>query len=51
MTHDDVKAINTEQDPDCVKPVCVDTDTIEAGTLTMRFPAKSWNVIRLQKQV
>ena len=50
LTHDDVKAVNTEQDPDQVKPVCVNTDCIDAGTLTMKFPAKSWNVIRLQRQ-
>ena len=50
LTHDDLKAVNTEQDPDQVKPVCVQTDTIDAGTLKMHFPAKSWNVIRLQKQ-
>ena len=50
LTHDDLKAVNTEQDPDQVKPVYVQTDNIDAGTLKMRFPAKSWNVVRLQKQ-
>ncbi len=49
MTHDDVKAVNTEQDPDQVKPVYAECEKIDAGTLTMRFPAKSWNVIRLAK--
>ena len=48
LTNDDLKAVNTEQEPDRVKPVCVDTDAIDNGTLTMRFPAKSWNVIRLR---
>jgi alpha-N-arabinofuranosidase len=47
LTHDDVKAVNTEQDPDNVAPVTVNTDTIDAGTLTMHLPAKSWQVIRL----
>ena len=47
LTHEDVKAVNTEQDPDRVAPVTVNTDAIDAGTLTMRLPAKSWNVIRL----
>jgi alpha-N-arabinofuranosidase len=50
LTHDDLKAVNTEQDPDQVKPVYVQTDNIDAGTLKMYFPAKSWNVVRLQKQ-
>ena len=36
-----------EQDPDNVAPVTVNTDTIDAGTLTMHLPAKSWQVIRL----
>jgi alpha-N-arabinofuranosidase len=47
LTHDDVKAVNTEQDPDNVAPVTVNTDTIDAGTLTMHLPARSWQVIRL----
>ena len=47
LTHDDVKAVNTEQDPDNVAPVTVNTDTIDAGTLTMHLPAKSWQAIRL----
>ena len=50
LTHDDLKAVNTEQDPDQVKPVYVQTDSIDGGFLQMRFPAKSWNVIRLQKK-
>ena len=47
LTHEDLKAVNTEQDPYRVAPVCVSTDTIDAGTLTMRLPARSWNVIQL----
>jgi alpha-N-arabinofuranosidase len=47
LTNDDLKAVNTEQDPDRVSPVKADTDKIDAGTLTMCLPAKSWNVIRL----
>jgi len=43
LHHDDMKAINTEENPDEVKPVQVPVQ-IEDGKLIL--PAASWNVIR-----
>ena len=49
MTHADLKAVNTEADPDNVKPVPVETDSFTGGMLEVKLPAKSWNMIRLKK--
>ena len=49
MTHADLKAVNTEADPDNVKPVPVETDSFTDGMLEVKLPAKSWNMIRLKK--
>ncbi len=49
LTHDDVKAENTEKNPDNVKPVTVKNSKVEKGILSSLLPAKSWNVIRLTK--
>lgn len=49
LTHDDVKAVNTEENPYEVVPVSVDGDVIADGILTAVCPAKSWNMIRLVK--
>ncbi len=47
LHHDDVKAVNTEENPDNVTP-CLETGACcDGGTLTVRLPALSWNVIRL----
>jgi len=46
LHHDDMKAINTEENPDEVKPVCV---TPEKAGEAIILPAASWNVIRLEK--
>ena len=43
LHHDDMKAINTEENPDEVKPVQVPV-VIEDGAILL--PAASWNVIR-----
>ena len=43
LHHDDMKAINTEENPDEVKPVQVPVG-IEDGAILL--PAASWNVIR-----
>ena len=43
LHHDDMKAVNTEENPDEVKPVQVPVQ-IEDGKLIL--PAASWNVIR-----
>lgn len=47
LHHDDVKAVNTEENPDNVSPVSAQGAKIEGGVLTVKLPALSWNVIRL----
>ena len=49
MHHDDVKAVNTEENPDNVSPVKGADGTLDGGRLTISIPALSWNVIRLTK--
>ena len=49
LHHNDVKAVNTEEDPDNVSPKEMTGDTIDGGCLTARLPALSWNVIRLSR--
>ena len=49
MTHNDMKAINTEENPNNVAPVCGGTSLVENGVLTATLGKHSWNVIRLGK--
>ncbi len=49
LSHDDMKAVNTEKNPDEVAPVKFDGSKIDDSTLTVRLPKHSWNVIRLVK--
>ena len=49
LHHDDVKAVNTEENPDNVRPVKGAGGTLDGGRLTIAIPALSWNVIRLIK--
>ena len=46
LHHDDMKAVNTEANPDEVKPVMVDAPKPGEPVI---LPAASWNVIRLMK--
>ena len=46
LHHDDVKAVNTELNPDNVKPVSVPVDLKDGKVI---LPAASWNVIHLTK--
>ena len=46
LHHDDVKAVNTENDPDNVSPVAGPGGVIDGGKAVIRVPALSWNVIR-----
>ena len=48
LHHDDVKATNTEQDPDNVKPIDVKPEL--CGT-SVTLPKASWNVMRFEKQI
>ena len=50
LTHKDLKAVNTEENPDNVKPVDFTKGSkVTKGILNSKLPAKSWNVIRLAK--
>ena len=46
LHNDDVKAVNTEENPDCVVPVSVGIDKQDGGSSQVRIPALSWNVLR-----
>ena len=48
LHHDDVKAVNTEDNPMNVAPITVQGAKIEDGVLTVKLPALSWNVLRLK---
>ena len=48
LHHDDVKAVNTERNPDNVYPGKGNIWHIDEGKLTIMIPALSWNVIRLR---
>ena len=49
LHHDDVKAINTEDNPDEVAPSKVRNSKLDDGKMNVKLPALSWNVIRLSK--
>ena len=47
LHHDDVKAVNTEANPEEVVPVSGRKAKVDGGRMTVKLPALSWNVIRL----
>ena len=49
LHHDDVKAINTEDDHNNVAPVNAPCEKTDGGKVSLKLPALSWNVIRLEK--
>lgn len=49
LHHDDVKAVNTEENPDNVSPGKGAGGALDGGRLTLSVPALSWNMIRLTK--
>jgi len=49
LHHDDVKAVNSEDDPGKVTPFTSENGQMDGGKLTAQIPALSWNVIRLEK--
>ncbi len=49
MQHDDLKAVNTEADPDNVVPKSSGNARVEDGVLNVVFGKTSWNVIRLAR--
>ena len=49
LHHDDVKAVNTEDNPAEVAPVYGPGGSIDAGKATVKIPPLSWNVLRFTK--
>ena len=49
MENNDLKAVNTEENPWTVTPHDKGNATVEDGTLKAILPKASWNVIRLKK--
>ena len=47
LTHEDLKAVNTEANPENVAPVYTDIDINDNSILTLVLPKQSWNVIRI----
>jgi len=47
LHHEDVKAVNTEEEPDKVSPAHGQHGKLDGGQFTIRVPRLSWNVIRL----
>ena len=46
LHHDDVKAVNTEENPNNVAPIAGPGGIIDGEAATVKIPALSWNVIR-----
>lgn len=49
LHHDDVKAVNTELNPNNVAPAAGKGGTMDGGKMEIVLPSLSWNVIRLAK--
>ncbi len=49
LHHDDVKAVNTEQNPNNVAPQAGPDGTVDGGRAQVKLPALSWNVIRFER--
>lgn len=50
MHDEDLKAVNTESNPDRIKPANDGYSKLNSGRLSSKLQSKSWNVIRLKKQ-
>ena len=50
MHHDDVKAVNTEENPENVVPFTLPVTPIDGGRGEILLPALSWNVLRFAKK-
>ena len=46
LHNDDVNAVNTEENPDNVRPAAGPGGTVDGGRACIRIPALSWNVLR-----
>lgn len=50
LNHEDLKAVNTEADPQNVQPKAVSTAKLENGKLTVELEPHSWNTLVLKKK-
>ena len=50
MHHDDVKAVNTEENPDNVVPASVPVTEVDGGRASVCVGPLSWNVLRFEKR-
>jgi alpha-N-arabinofuranosidase len=48
LSHSDLKAFNTADQPDNVTPRAADAPTLDGATFTAVLPAYSWNVLRFE---
>jgi alpha-L-arabinofuranosidase len=48
LAHDDLSAVNTQDDPDNVSPVLLPGGAVRGGVYSGRLPAASWNVLRFK---
>ncbi len=49
LHHDDLKAVNTEENPDNVAPVSLPAQKVDSEKVEIKLGAASWNVIRLTR--
>ena len=49
LTNDDMKAVNTQENPDRVIPTTGNASHMEKGHFSTVFGKHSWNVVRLKK--
>ena len=49
LHHDDVKAVNTEENPNNVAPMPGPGGTVDGEHATVKLPALSWNVLRFAR--
>lgn len=50
LCHDDIKAVNTEENPHNVEPIVKKSVEITGGRFTIRLPFLSWNVLRFSPE-
>ncbi|MET7475948.1 alpha-N-arabinofuranosidase [Streptomyces sp. NPDC005648] len=49
LSDPDIRATNTQDDPDRVRPYTAETGAVTEGRLTVSLPPVSWNVVRLRR--
>lgn len=49
LHHEDLKTVNTEENPDNVSPIDMPAQKIDSEKIEIRLGKASWNVIRMTK--